>query len=72
VVVVVAVESVGATVRVTMMSVPTEFSGDRALFWASLNPCDTPMIPITNPTPAARPIAVTTVRPSRRRNSFQA
>jgi len=32
VVVVVAVESVGATVRVTMMSVPTELSGDRALF----------------------------------------
>ena len=50
--------------RVTMMSVPTEFSGESALFCASLSPWETPMIPMTRPTPAASPIAVTTVRPS--------
>ena len=70
VVVVVAVDSVGATVRVTMMSVPTDLRGDSALVWASLRPCDTPMMPMTSPTPAARPAAVTSVRPMRRRSSF--
>ena len=72
VVVVVAVDRVGATVRVTMMSVPTDLSGDSALDCASLRPWETPMIPMTRPTPAARPTAVTIVRPRRRRSSFHA
>ncbi len=72
VVVVVVWDVVGATVRVTMMSVPTDPSGDRTLFWASESPCETPMMPITRPTPAASPKAVTSVRPQRRRSSFQA
>ena len=58
--------------RVTMMSVPTEPSGERTLFWASESPWDTPIMPITRPTPAASPKAVTSVRPQRRRSSFQA
>ena len=49
----------GATVRVTMMSVPTVLRGERIWFWASERPSETPMMPITSPTPAARPIAVT-------------
>jgi len=66
------VDVVGATVRVTMMSVPTEPSGDSTRFCASVRPSETPMIPMTRPTPAARPSAVTSVRPNRRRSSFHA
>lgn len=67
----VLVEVVGATVLVTMMSVPTEPSGERILFWALDKPSETPLMAITRPTPAARPRAVTTVRPDLRCNSFQ-
>jgi hypothetical protein len=65
-----AVEVVGATVLVTMMSVPTEPSGERIRFWALDNPSDTPLMAMTRPTPAARPSAVTIVRPDLRCNSF--
>ena len=75
-VVVVVVEAlevvVASTVRVTMMSVPTEESGERILFWAWVRPSETPTIPMTSPTPAARPMAVTTVRLHRLRSSFHA
>ena len=45
--------------RVTMMSVPTEDRGESTLFWAWVSPSETPTMPITSPTPAARPMAVT-------------
>ena len=63
---------VGAIVRVTMMSVPTVPSGERTRFCASDRPWDTPTMPITRPTPAASPRAVTSVRVQRRRSSFSA
>ncbi len=63
---------VASTVRVTMMSVPTEVRGDNTLFCAWVSPSETPTIPMTSPTPAASPMAVTTVRLHRRRSSFHA
>ena len=55
--------------RVTRMSVPTVWSGARTSSWSRSRPCDTPMMPMTRPTPSARPRAVRIVRPSRRRSS---
>ena len=60
------------TVRVTMMSVPTLDRGDSTSLCALLRPSETPMIPMTRPTPAARPSAVTTVRLQRLRSSLPA
>ncbi len=63
---------VASTVRVTMMSVPTDDRGESTLFCAWVRPSETPTIPMTSPTPAASPMAVTTVRLHRRRSSFHA
>src|SRR5256885_2903502 len=58
------------TTRVTRMSVPMLCRGARTWFCALSSPCETPMIPITRPTPRASPSAVSTVRPRRRRSSL--
>ncbi len=65
----VAVVVATPTVRSTTMSVPTDDNGDSTLVWALDSPLDTPMIPMTRPTPAARPRAVTRVRLHRRHSS---
>ena len=57
------------TVRSTTMSVPTLDRGDSTLFCAFESPLDTPTMPMTRPTPAASPRAVTSVRLQRRHSS---
>ena len=59
------------TTRVTRTSVPIELSGASTFACAWSKPCETPMMPMTSPTPAARPSAVRIVRPRRRRSSLK-